>query len=165
VLEKAYASWKDGGSDLPDYQKIWGGDCLDALQELTGWTGHRVAAQDATQDLAVRCDASGKLNLPTMAWTPGTGNFSSVNIEAAHAYAFLGIVQSDGGSYVILRNPKGERDDLDPDLAPREVLPEGWLSVYDGDRGVIIVKVDDFAEWFEGVATLDRPPEQSPAPA
>jgi hypothetical protein len=155
VLEKAYASWRGGGGNRPDYFAISGGDCLEAMRGLTGRRGgERRPASGSLAWLKALCPR-GRASTPIMTWTYPSGGYSGTNVLAGHAYAVFGVSgDSRGREHIILRNPFGRRDQTDGQLAPPAVLNTRWKKVYNEDQGVIVLPATAFQDLFHGVAAL-----------
>jgi hypothetical protein len=155
LLEKAYASWRTGAGDRPDYQPIIGGDCLEAMQELSGQLiGERRLADGAIDWLESLCP-DGRAAVPIMAWTFPSGRYTGPNLTAGHAYAVLGVFRSRHRTqYVVLRNPFARRDQTDSNIAPATVLSPRWRRIYSRDKGTVVVTAGKFQQLFHGVAAL-----------
>jgi hypothetical protein len=111
VLEKAYATWKGGYSELS-----LGGFASDALRAVTGqesdfYNPIQELSSKETWQLLKDADA-GKLAMVT-----GTGGEPGEGFVPMHMYAVVGVREEGGEKFVKLRNPYGatepERDGKD----------------------------------------------------
>lgn len=104
VLEKAYATWKGGYSEL-----ALGGYASDALLAVTGtdsdiYNPIQELSSKATWDLLVTAHTEGR------AMVTGTGVEPGEGYVPMHLYSVVGVREENGQKFVTVRNPYGNTE-------------------------------------------------------
>jgi len=104
IVEKAYATWKGGYSEL-----ALGGFASDALLAVTGTEAElynpiQELSSKATWDLLVTAHAEGR------AMVTGTGAAPGAGYVPMHLYSVVGVREENGQKFVTVRNPYGNTE-------------------------------------------------------
>lgn len=164
LYEKAFAIWRTGSGDRPDYTPLGGGDCGQATRvlvgrdwHLDGWSNESLAAADVLQIVLQHAPApDGKTIHPMTAYTYGseddfpqdgiTRDYAGSDIIFNHCYALLGFIIRGSAEYIVLRNPWGHDGTTRSDRVPDGTF--GGLAL--NTNGVFGLPVEVFREYFEG---------------
>ncbi len=154
LWEKAYATWKDHDNNTPDYGRIHGGWPATAISELTGRPAQTTTSSKflAVQRICPLGYAICPMVASTYAGDPAVYNQGS-GISGNHAYTVLGVLNENGASYVVLRNPWGwlEGNVNIPQTNAFTRMSDG-LRVTLNEGGVFAIRQDSFEVLFEEVA-------------
>jgi len=167
LYEKAFAKWKNctivQGADYLDIRelKIKGGSAVNALMNITGLKNPDICNvinnQDPSNELNWlnsdnRFNATGKSNKPMVASTGSTG---TGGIYTDHSYSLLGIANSGGSTFIILRNPYGKNAIKYVD--PNPSRPTGiWngINLATNTDGVFPIDVVQFKKYFKNMGRV-----------
>jgi hypothetical protein len=154
MYEKAFACWKNGVKDKPDYSKICTGDPVVALVNLTGFkfttykpgpdvgtsTATRYSVKDFGNDatkifnkIKSACKFTPRVQYPMVAYTydpriespPSGVTYNDATIVANHSYSVLGVYTVAPNNYIVMRNPWGQKGPAPGDPSG---LPAGALA-------------------------------------
>jgi hypothetical protein len=162
LYEKAFAIWRTGSGDQPDFTPLGGGDCGEATRVLVGrdwnldwWATESLEATDVLQNIQQHAP-EGKTIHPMTAFTYGsaddfpqdgiTRDYAGSNIIFNHCYSLLGFIIGGGDEYIVVRNPWGKDGTTRSDRAPDGAF--GGLTL--NTNGVFGLPVEVFREYFEG---------------
>lgn len=167
LYEKAFAIWRTGSGDRPDYKPIAGGDCGEATRTLVGrdwhldwWENEGLNAADVLQRIREHT-LSGKTIHPITTYTysdesslPQDGiarNYDRSDIIYNHCYALLGWMNVGGIDYIVVRNPWGH----DWEATRSDRAPDGtFAGIALNTNGVFGLPVEVFRRYFEGVEVV-----------
>jgi len=167
LYEKAFAKWRTGGGDRPDYKPLGGGWCGEATRALVGrdwhldwWENERLTAADVLHFVRQHT-RSGKTIHPMTAFTysdegslPQDGiarNYARSDIVYNHCYGLLGWLTREGIDYIVVRNPWGH----DYVATRSDRAPDGMFAgLALNTNGVFGLPVEVFRRYFEGFAAV-----------
>lgn len=179
VYEKAYAKWcvykkTKKRTDHPNYDYIAFGDPTGALAQLTGLASTVYSTVSLTADqifttVADNCLKRKTFN-PMVASTydsekdaPDSIKYSDANLVGKHSYSILGLQQTGGHKYIVLRNPWGTHEaTLSIDGGTWTAWDEpykggpGWWRPIDlaTDDGIFALEADTFKKYFSGFGVV-----------
>ena len=175
IFEKAFAKWVTyqklkKRTDHPNYANINKGSGTDALSQLTGlkntfYSTKSLSANEIYTKVEENCVSRKTFN-PMIADTYGSADaapdkikYDNANIVATHTYSILGMQQTGGNKYIVLRNPWGSND---PTLAVVGGTWTAWDAPYNGGPGwwrpidlattdgIFALQADTFKKYFSG---------------
>lgn len=166
LYEKAFAIWRTGSGDRPDYTPLGGGDCGEATRvlvgrdwHLDGWANESLTTADALLRIQQHT-LDGKTMHPMTAYTYSsedafpqdgiTRDYTGSDIIFNHCYALMGWLPLDGVNYIVVRNPWGHDETKRSDRAPDGTFAGLTLNM----NGVFGLPVEIFRLYFEGVEVV-----------
>jgi hypothetical protein len=166
LYEKAFAIWRTGSSDRPDYKPLGGGWCGGATQALVGrdwrldsWANESLTAADVLH-LVLQHTRNGQTFHPMTAFTysdetsfPQDGiprDYTGSDIIYNHCYSLLGWLPLGGIDYIVVRNPWGQDESTRTDRAPDGTFAGIALNT----NGVFGLPVEVFRLYYEGFAVV-----------